>query len=166
MKVRRAEIQDASMITQINVATWKDAYKGLLDDSVLDARNVDEKRIAGWQDNIQNKDLIVLVCEDEEIMGYLAAGPARDDFGIENEIYAFYVKPSAQRKGVGTKLISEYKKIICHKSFYLFMLKNNHKAGHFYVKNGGRICEKFNRDLKIGEHTISEACYVFFNIKR
>jgi len=161
MKVRRAEISDAKIITQINVETWKNSYRGLIDDSILNARNVDDKRIKGWQDNIQNPDLIVLVCEDEEIMGYLTAGPARDDFGIENEIYAFYVKPSAQRKGIGTRLMNEYKNIISHKSFYLYMLKNNHKAGNFYIKNGGSICEKFNRDLKLGEHTVQEVCYVF-----
>ena len=121
MKVRRAEISDAKIITQINVETWKNSYRGLIDDSILNARNVDDKRMKGWQDNIQNPDLIVLVCEDEEIMGYLTAGPARDDFGIENEIYAFYVKPSVQRKGIGTRLMNEYKNIISHKSFYLYM---------------------------------------------
>lgn len=46
------------------------------------------------------------------------------------------------------------------------MLKDNYKAGNFYVKNGGNICEKFKRYLKTGERTVQEVSYVFFNVKR
>ena len=161
MKIRRARPEDALIIAQINVETWQDAYKGLIDDDILKTRKVDEKRISGWLKNIENPNCVVLVCEDGGLKGYLSAGAARDDFGIEHEIYALYVKPSAQRKGVGTELIKGYRKTIKNESFYLYMLKNNFKAARFYEKNGGVICEKFNRTLNVDNQTIDEVCWVF-----
>lgn len=161
MKIRKAKIEDARKIAEINVETWQNAYKGLIDDAILEARKVDGKRISDWEKNIQNPAVTVLVCEDEEITGYLCAGPARDDFGIENEIYALYVHPTAQRKGYGSELIKKYKQIIKYRPFYLYMLKNNQKAADFYVKNGGRLCEKLARDLTVYHGIIAEECYVF-----
>ena len=85
MRVRKALPEDAEVITNINVETWKAAYKGLMDDDILDNRKADDKRIAHWKEVIENPSLLVLVCEDKEILGYLCAGKARDDYGIKNE---------------------------------------------------------------------------------
>ena len=54
MIIRRAEVKDARAIAQISVDTWKDAYKGLIDDAILEGRKVDDKRILSWAENIQN----------------------------------------------------------------------------------------------------------------
>jgi len=161
MKIRKAKPEDAKIITQINVETWQNAYKGIIDDAILDARKVDEKRISTWKGIIQKPDLTVLVCEDEDIVGYLSAGPARDNWGIENEIYALYVHPLAQRKGVGSALIKEYRQVLKNKSFYLYALKKNTKAARFYEKNGGVINKNFSRNLTIQNQILEELCYVF-----
>lgn len=161
MIIRRAEVKDARAIAQISVDTWKDAYKGLIDDAILEGRKVDDKRISSWAESIQNPNFTVLVCEDSEILGYLWAGPARDEYGIKNEIYALYVRTSNQRKGVGSKLINEYKQIIKNENFYLYMIKNNKKASFFYETLGGSIWEKYNRKPNDQNHTIEEICYVF-----
>ena len=161
MKVRKAEIKDAATISKINVETWQDAYKGLIDDSILSARRIDDKRISIWEKIIQNPDFIVLVCEEQDIVGYLSAGSARDEYGINNEIYAFYVHPSAQGNGYGSALIKEYRKLIQNQDFYLYALKDNQKAGDFYTKNGGVIYEQFNRDITIKNQTLEEVCYIF-----
>jgi len=161
MIIRKAEAKDARAIAQISVDTWKDAYKGLIDNAVLESRKVDDKRILSWVDNINNPDFIVLVCEDKEILGYLWGGPARDEYGLKNEIYALYVKTSSQRRGIGSELIKEYKQRIKNESFYLYMIKNNKKASSFYEASGGSICEKHNRKLEIPNQTIEEICYIF-----
>lgn len=161
MIIRRAEVKDARAIAQISVDTWKDAYKGLIDDAILEGRKVDDKRISSWAENIQNPNFTVLVCEDSEILGYLWAGPARDEYGLKNEIYALYVKTSSQRRGIGSELIKEYKQRIKNESFYLCMIKNNKKASSFYEASGGNICEKYNRNLEIPNQIIEEICYIF-----
>ncbi len=162
MKVRKAQTEDAEIITQINVETWQDAYQGIIDDSILSARKVDDKRISTWAEIIKNPESVVLVCENVEgIMGYLSAGPARDNYGIKNEIIALYVKPVAQRNGAGSALIKAYKQIINEQCFYLYALKKNQKARCFYEKNGGVIYEKFSRNLNIQGQEYEEVCYVF-----
>jgi len=162
MQVRKAKIEDALAISQINVETWQDAYKGIIDDSILESRKVDEKRISTWAGIIENQERIVLVCEnDEKIIGYLSACPARDNYGIKNEISALYVRPGAQRKGAGSMLLMAYKQIIHNQKFYLYALKENQKAALFYKKNGGVIYDKFNRHLIIQGQEYSEVCYVF-----
>jgi GNAT superfamily N-acetyltransferase len=162
MKVHKAKTEDARIISQINVETWQDAYKGIVDDSILSMRKVDDKRISAWVRTIENPERIVLVCEnDERIIGYLSAGPARDNCGIKNEIYALYVKPIAQRCGAGSALIKAYKQIINGQSFYLYALKKNQKAAYFYEKNGGIIYEQFSRNIIIQDQEYEEVCYVF-----
>ena len=161
MIIRRAEVKDALAIAQISVDTWKDAYKGLIDDAILEGRKVDDKRISSWEENIKNPDFTVLVCEDNEILGYLWAGPARDEYGLKNEIYALYVRTSNQRQGIGSKLINKYKQTIKNEDFYLYMIKNNKRASSFYEALGGSIYEKYNRKLSDQNHIIEETCYVF-----
>ena len=60
MRVRKVVLKDAEMITNINVETWKAAYKGLMDDDILDNRKADDKRTAHWKEVIENPALIVL----------------------------------------------------------------------------------------------------------
>ena len=161
MIIRKAEVKDATFIAQISVDTWKDTYKGLIDENILNGRKVDDKRISWVVENIKNPDFTILVYEDKEILGYLWAGPTRDKQEIKNELYAIYVKKSAQRKGIGSKLIEEYKQIINNETFYLYMLKNNVIASTFYDKAGGVVCEKYNRQLDLKNQVIEEVCYVF-----
>ncbi|MBP3546864.1 MAG: GNAT family N-acetyltransferase [Alphaproteobacteria bacterium] len=162
MKVRKAEIEDAEVIAQINVETWQNAYKGIIDATYLNERKVDNKRISTWIRIIESSERIVLICEnDGEIMGYLSAGSARDNYGIKNEISALYVKPAAQRKGVGSMLIKTYRQTIHNEEFYLYVLEKNFKAAHFYEKNGGIIAKQFNRNLVIQGQEYAEVCYVF-----
>ena len=161
MIIRKAEPKDAKAIAQINVETWKDTYKGLIDDTVLNERKVDEKRIAGWLNRIQDPTSIVLVYEDKNILGYLWAGPARDAYQIKNEIYALYVQPGNQKKGIGSMLLEKYKQQIKGEDFYLYALKNNTKASSFYTKNGGILWPEAARKIEDKNTQIEEICYIF-----
>jgi len=158
--IRKADINDARQIAELNVRTWNDAYKGLIPQDLLDARRVDDKRIADWQKTIQNGNLITLVYDDGQIQGYLCAGPHRDDIGIACELYAIYVKTDNQKKGIGSLLFDEYRRLINNQPFYLYMLTGN-PASSFYQKMGGKPLPKHNRILDINSHKIDEEIYVF-----
>lgn len=163
MSTRRATIEDAEQIASISVETWKDTYKGILPQDILDARKVDEKRISDWQKKIKDKSFITLVYEnDHNISGYLWAGKNRDNnINIPNEIYAIYVKPKFQGKGIGKALFKEYHNIINHSSFYLYMLKGNTKTSKFYSAMGGKVAPQYNRTIKAGNNDIDEIIYIF-----
>lgn len=159
--IRKANADDALIITEISVDTWKKAYEGLLPPELLANRNVDEKRINSWKENIANSDYTVLVYEDKKVCGYLWGGKKRDKIDVPYEIYAIYVSPEYQRSGIGQALIAEYKKMINYKPFYLYMLKGNGSASAFYQKMGGKENTHYNRKLSVGEYSIEEEIYIF-----
>lgn len=159
--IRKANADDALIIAEINVDTWKKAYAGLLPSELLANRNVDEKRINSWKENIANPDHIVLVYEDKKVCGYLWGGKKRDKIDIPYEIYAIYVSPECQNSGIGRALIAEYKKMINNKPFYLYILKGNASASAFYQKMGGKENMHYNRKLSVGEYSIEEEIYIF-----
>lgn len=160
-KIRKASIDDALIITEISVETWKKTYEGLLPQELLANRKVDKKRINSWKENILNPDYTVLVYEDEKVCGYLWGGKKRDDINVPYEIYAIYVNPEYQRAGIGQALINEYKKQINNQPFYLYMLKGNASASAFYKKMGGKENKLYNRELAAGSHNIKEEIYIF-----
>ena len=159
--IRRANTDDALILSEISVEMWKRAYEKLLPQQLLTDRKVDEKRINGWKENIANADYIVLVYEDKKVCGYLWAGKKRDDIDIPYEIYAIYVSSDYQKAGIGRALINEYKKIINNKPFYLYMLKGNVSAAAFYKKMGGKENILYNRKLSVGKYSIEEEIYIF-----
>lgn len=159
--IRKANIDDALIITEISIDTWKHAYEGLLPQELLANRKVNEKRINSWKENILNTDYTVLVYEDEKVCGYLWGGKKRDDMNIPYEIYAIYVKSDCQRSGIGQALISEYKKLINNQPFYLYMLKGNASASAFYKKMGGKENKLYNREISVGSYRIEEEIYIF-----
>lgn len=161
MGVRKARLKDAEAIVKINVRTWKESYRGYFDDSILDGLQVSEDRILHIQKRIQDPNYTVLVYEDKDVLGFMIAGAARVERRIKNELYAIYIQPDVQHKGIGSKLLSRYKQIMKGKSFYLYTLKNNPKSRGFYEKNGGVMCEEFNRSYDFYGQTVEEVCYVF-----
>ena len=58
--IRKAKVDDALVISEISVDTWKKAYNGLLPQELLAGRKVDAKRINSWKENIANADYFYL----------------------------------------------------------------------------------------------------------
>ena len=82
--IRKATINDASIIAEISIDSWKSAYKGLLPPKLLLNRKADKERITAWKDNIANSDYIVLVYEQDKVCGYLWAGKKREKIEFQN----------------------------------------------------------------------------------
>ena len=89
--IRKANVDDALVITQISIDAWKKAYEGLLPQELLTNRKVDVKRINSWKENITNSDYTVLVYENETVCGYSWAGKKRDDIDVPYQVYVIYV---------------------------------------------------------------------------
>ncbi len=167
MKVRFAKFGDEQEITEINVETWHSAYAGIIPSELLAEKKIDDRRISNWRKTIEEAELRgirVWVVEDDsgKILGYLCGGKSRDDFsGYGYEIYALYVHPDNQKKGVGRMLVNAFREFIGDKPFYLFMAKGNMAAEYFYKKLGGVKDEKLNRCLQISGCVFEEDCFVF-----
>ncbi|MGH2447737.1 MAG: GNAT family N-acetyltransferase [Chloroflexota bacterium] len=77
--IRSAVPNDAAAIARVRVETWRDAYRGLLPDEMLDGLSVDDTA-STWRRLLEGADpsVLVLVAEvDGEIIGYSNAGPDR-----------------------------------------------------------------------------------------
>lgn len=166
MKIRKAVLKDAQSIAKISVETWNTAYKDILPQSVLDARKVDDKRIASWSNKINKQSDITIVCEENnDVVGFLWAGINRDSkITISNELYAIYVDNAKQGKGIGKMLFNEYRKIIKNKPFYLFMAKGNVPTSKFYMAMGGKLNADYDKKANVENTIIEEIAYVFGEI--
>ncbi len=140
--VRPAVLQDARAIAAVHVATWRDAYAGLLPGHFLDGLDVDERaqtwrgRLAAMPDG-----LFVFVFElDGEVRGFVSGGPGRDG-GAGGEVYAIYVDPGSQGQGAGRRLLQAAVECLTGAGFTqagLWVFADNHPARSFYESQGWR----------------------------
>jgi L-amino acid N-acyltransferase YncA len=105
--VRAATIEDCDAIARVHVASWRESYRGLIPQPVLDALSVPERKLA-WQKVIAGLGKYpVHVAEDEgRIAGFAQGGACRGEaLGQEMEVYAIYLLARAQHRGIGGKLL-------------------------------------------------------------
>lgn len=150
MKIRKAEIEDALGIAEINIEVWRTTYKGIMPDEDLDNLSC-ENRTQFYLKFFENKenDSFVYVAEDkiQGVCGYLIGGRAEEN-AYDCEIHAIYILEEFQRKGIGSLLfktaIDEFRKLSLN-SLIIWALKDNpYKA--FYRKLGGK--QVGNKSLK------------------
>ena len=88
-------------MARVNVASWRQAYPGLIDQAFLDSLDV-EGRTETWNRILRQTRGRVLVVEDDGVVdGFCAVGPSiEDDWG---EVYAIYLDPERWGQGVGAR---------------------------------------------------------------
>ncbi|MDP1711717.1 MAG: GNAT family N-acetyltransferase [Candidatus Nanopelagicaceae bacterium] len=110
LQIRTAHVSDAEGIAKVHVYTWQSAYLGLIPDSFLQGLNV-EKGTVNWIKNIENplprsKTLVAEI--DGGIVGFIGIGVDREeDLPHQGEVYAIYVLPGIQGRGIGAALMRE-----------------------------------------------------------
>ena len=139
--VRRASLDDAAAIERIRVETWRSTYRGLLPNDLIDGlrENADRRRerLAAMP-----AAEFCFVAEDEgSVVGYAMGGPERaGDLEYRSEVYAIYVLPEHQRKGLGRELIRESAGVLADAGFaslLIWVLRENLKGRRFYERLGG-----------------------------
>ena len=144
--IRKAKIEDSNSIANLILRGWQTAYKGLIDQELLDDMKEDEMS-KGWKKNIfsQNESNNIYVYEEENrILGVIRFGKVDDknDRCHNAEIYVLYVEPELKRNGIGSKLFNYAKAyFIEHNTtdLIIWCLKENEPSIEFYKKMGGKI---------------------------
>ncbi|MDP1719600.1 MAG: GNAT family N-acetyltransferase [Candidatus Nanopelagicaceae bacterium] len=110
LQIRAASVSDAKGIAKVHVYTWQSTYLGLIPDSFLQGLNV-EKGTANWIKNIESplpRSKTLVAEMDGEIVGFIGVGADREEeLPNHGEVYAIYVLPSIQGRGIGTALMRE-----------------------------------------------------------
>lgn len=167
--IRPAIESDIPALAHIHVEGWKDSYGGIVDQKFLDDLT-GEKRAADWWKWFAEGAMQTLIAEDETgaAAGFVSFGKLRTPIPggspirplYSSEIYAVYVLPARQRRGLGRQLMREAAlklRDMKHKSACLWVLEKNEKAVSFYKKAGGQRCGKKN--IEIGGTKLLEIAY-------
>ena len=139
-RLRQAKPADRSRLVAINERTWKDAYRGILDEGFLADIEVSSER---WSQRIESGTVIV-ACEGRRIVGYATRGAAEDDGW--GEVKAIYVDPAHQRRGHGSSLLDATASALVEAGFrraLLWVIDSNWPAREFYEKRGWRLAKPF-----------------------
>lgn len=168
MIVRTADPSDAPALARVHIDTWRATYKGLIAEEVLD--RLDYRRSEdGWREDLSRPQVsaeqdtaagprrqgkrVVLVAEDEKagVVGFASGGPNHDQDGcFDAEIYAIYILPEYQKRGVGRMLVAAMAKTFLEtgfRSMVVWVLSQN-PYRRFYEKLGGALVSE--RKITIG----------------
>jgi GNAT superfamily N-acetyltransferase len=141
--VRPASSDDAGVIGQIHVDSWRAAYAGLIPDEVIDAHSA-HGRAEQWRTRLESADMeTTWVAEvNGAVVGYTCAGPARDDDldpAHDDEVYEMYLLPGAWGRGVGRALLQTTLDDLGGRGYragVLWVLEMNARARRFYEAAG------------------------------
>jgi ribosomal protein S18 acetylase RimI-like enzyme len=142
--IRHARVEDAVLTARIRVDGWRAAYRGQLPDDLLGGLSV-ERDTVRFADHLGHlaSDRRVWVSEvGGEVMGFASTGASRDeDTPDAAEVYALYVRPEAQGRGIGGGLLEHAVRDLSERGYteaVLWALVTNGAAQRFYERRGWR----------------------------
>lgn len=150
--IRKALLSDSKTLAEIQVASWKETYKGIIDSDYLNHLSVKRKE-RKWREILTGKERITFVlCSNDKILGYMSVGvpsnssEKRFPNEFDSELYTLYLSPECpKRKGFGTMLFNkaiEYTKEVTkkeHIKMIFWVIGENKPAIAFYKKMGAKI---------------------------
>lgn len=158
--IRNIQEEDIPSVVDIKITGWQTAYKGMIDDTVLnsfDREKEIEKRKKDYNDNG-----FIVAESNSEIVGfcrYIDSNKFTPDMdNVDCELMALYVKPSLKYNGIGTKLfeyVTEDLKKKNKTTMILWCLKDNEPSKKFYTKMGGML---------VGERTFEKASKPYYEV--
>lgn len=161
--VRRAEPQDAPAVARVHVASWRQAYRGLLPQEYLDSLSI-ETRTTTWAKAFSqspDQTSTTLVGElDGQIVGFACVGPSRDDDTdrATGELWGLYLDPAHWGAGHGHTLHTEALDVARASGAAvatLWVLTTNQRARHFYERHGwvadGTVKTVWRGDVRLDE---------------
>jgi ribosomal protein S18 acetylase RimI-like enzyme len=147
MNVRRAQPEDAALITETHVLGWQGGYRGLLPQDYLDGMQAGGGRLERWARTLESPDwsrggVLVAEREDGQLAGFAHFGATRDeddDQARVGEVYSIYLAPIAWGQGLGRALMSaalEHLAAAGYGEATLWVLDTNARARRFYAAAG------------------------------
>ena len=164
IKIRNIEEKDIPSVVDIKISGWQVAYKGIIEDNILNSMNR-EKIIEKLKNNYKENGFIVAELNNEIVgfCSYIDNNKFTPDITyIDCELSALYVKPNLKYNGIGTKLFqfatNEFKNKNKTKMI-LWCLKDNEPSKKFYTKMGGEIIKE--RIIEIGQKSYYEVGFMY-----
>lgn len=139
MEIRRATLNDVSVIAQLFLNCWKISYKEVIDNSERENMNLVAATnlwTVAMQTNFERETFIGIV--GGEVIGFFRIGPEENDPAI-GHLFSLYVEPATSGRGHGKSLLSSAIKFLESRKFdsiSLWVFKENTAARSLYNKFG------------------------------
>lgn len=137
--IRPAGPEDAAAVARVHVASWREAYAGIVPADALASLDVAERE-AGWTESLTAGSARTwLALSAGRTVGFATLGPARDEDADEGdlELYAIYLSPESWGTGAARDLM---RTLLGHVPddvrLSLWVFADNARAGHFYRRHG------------------------------
>ena len=161
--VRAATRADAPAIGRIHAESWRETYRGVLPDRLLQSLSA-LVRAAMWQGTLEREPPVLLFVAERpsgELVGFAGGGQCRaTSLPHDAEVYAIYVLRAAQRRGCGRRLVAAVAAALQARGFRsicLWVLRENANARAFYERLGGEVVGE--RTEVDGEDSFDEVAY-------
>jgi ribosomal protein S18 acetylase RimI-like enzyme len=110
--IRPALVEDARALAEVHVESYRHTYAGIFPNAFLAALTVDPRE-AFWRNHLADpapRSLTLVACDaGGRVVGFLSGGRERTGkLNMDGEIYAIYLLPEAQRRGVGTRMMATF----------------------------------------------------------
>lgn len=166
ISIRDVVLSDARGIARIHAKAWKNTYRGIMPDEVLDGMSEEagtprfEARI---REHLQTKSEypFLVAVENDRIIGFSHAIKPEDptvrfDFAIK----AIYVDPSFQGLGAGTQLVLETIERMVKQGYRSMVIwaASQNPWRRFYEKLGGTVIDD-TQTIEIGGKKIPHTIY-------
>lgn len=144
--IRDAAPADRWAIAALHLASWRVAYRGILDDDYLDGRAEAEGR-ALWQARMARRDppgFVLLAEADEALLGFVAVSRGTEP-GFDVTIDNLHVDPDRRGGGIGRALLGAAARRLAGegaRSACLWLFDGNAAAGRFYAALGGTAADR------------------------
>jgi ribosomal protein S18 acetylase RimI-like enzyme len=145
-------VDDAEAIERIRTDTWRDAYRGLMPDSLLEGLDYDATRRRAVMSVLPQEQFVLVAEDDGAVVGFCIGGPSRPpEEPFRGEVYAIYVLPQRHGRGLGRALLRAAAKELVDRGFpsmIIWVLRENTPSRLFYERMGGKYVRDVERELQ------------------
>ncbi|ORX89999.1 acyl-CoA N-acyltransferase [Basidiobolus meristosporus CBS 931.73] len=167
--IRQALPEDASSIVEMHMQAWRDTFKGIVPDALLDSLNSVEwchnrcQQLESHFNGVNPQDTTWIATAHGRVVGLIDVGPVRSnfsDFAVDpkntGEVKVFYISKDYHGTGVAQSLwctaVKRMFELMDSKKFCVWTISQNLRAQHFYGKKltgveAGRVKKPFASDI-------------------
>ncbi|MEM7211289.1 MAG: GNAT family N-acetyltransferase [Pseudomonadota bacterium] len=151
MHIREGARSDLESVASIHAASWRDSYRGIMEDGFLDGPVV-EDRLDAWRRRLDappNPAVLLIAEEDADVLGFVYVCP--DDDSDRLLLDNLHVSAASRGRGIGLALMQQMGRALRnlgHTRVRLLVLEGNDGACRFYDRLGGQRQQIVHKGLR------------------